>query len=185
MTMNSAGSWRLIIAGMPAGMQKVEGQLPGPPDLRSAVMASNTFWYSGVSGAGPASSRQLLGLPLRTHWPPRSGYFPKSTTWAAAGSAGSTRASARARTELRSRLWLRIGGILLGSTGRRQARAIGLVGGKIHRSPATVEAHPCACPRAANRHNQPRGCHPVDSTLADLDPHARFVRPQARRPRRL
>src|SRR5215813_9464182 len=75
---------------MPAGMQKVEGQLPGPPALRSAVMPSQIFLYSGVSGGWPASGIQLFGVPgPRIHCPLRFGYFPKSTTWAADGVANS------------------------------------------------------------------------------------------------
>src|SRR5712671_1219860 len=100
-TMISAGSYRLIIAGMPAGMQNVEGQLPGPPSLRSCVIFSKTFWYSGVSGAGPARARQLFGLPSRTHWPLKLGYFPKSTTWARDGVASSTVDKAAAKIEFR------------------------------------------------------------------------------------
>src|ERR1700690_1437038 len=86
---------------MPAGVQKVEGQLPGPPAFWSAVLSSKIFWYSGVSGGGPASSRQLFGLPVRTHCPLRSGYFPKSTTWATHGVASIAAAIAMAQIELR------------------------------------------------------------------------------------
>src|SRR5260370_15674842 len=64
-------------------------------------MASKTFWYSGVSGGGPASGIQLFGLPVRTHCPLKSGYFPKSTTWAADGVASSAAANATAQIELR------------------------------------------------------------------------------------
>src|SRR6266700_941648 len=68
-------------------------------------MSSKIFWYSGVSGGGPASSRQLFGLPVRTHCPLKSGYFPKSTTWAADGVASSATASAAAaQIELRERI---------------------------------------------------------------------------------
>src|SRR5271169_1133125 len=86
---------------MPAGTQKVDGQLPGPPAFTSAVMSSKIFWYSGVSGGLPASAIQLFGLPVRTHWPLKSGYFPKSTTWAADGVASSAVANAIAQIELR------------------------------------------------------------------------------------
>src|SRR6202035_1367880 len=86
---------------MPAGMQKVEGQLPGPPAFWSAVLSSKIFWYSGVSGGGPASSRQLFGLPVRTHCPLRSGDFPKSTTWARHGVPTLPAAIAIAQIELR------------------------------------------------------------------------------------
>src|SRR5215470_11877833 len=73
---------------MPAGMQKVEGQLPGPPAFRSSLIPSQTLVYSGVSGGWPASGIQLLGLPTRTHCPLKFGYFPTST-WAADGVANS------------------------------------------------------------------------------------------------
>src|SRR5262249_26509153 len=51
---------------------------------------------SGVYGGGPATWRQLLGepLPMRDHWPWKAGYFPKSTTSAADGSANKIAASA-------------------------------------------------------------------------------------------
>src|SRR5215831_801101 len=90
---------------MPAGMQKVDGQLPGPPAFRSALIASQTLSYSGVSGGWPASGIQLFGLPGgRTHCPLRSGYFPVSTaraaaTWAAASVASSAAAKANAEIE--------------------------------------------------------------------------------------
>src|SRR5882757_3471267 len=101
-TMISAGSYKLIIAGMPAGMQKVDGQLPGPPACRSAVMPSQIFLYSGVSGGWPASRIQLFGLPGgRIHCPLKSGYFPKSTTWATQGVANSAATIATAPIELR------------------------------------------------------------------------------------
>src|ERR1700722_4445674 len=84
---------------MPAGTQKVDGQLPGPPAFTSAVMSANIFWYSGVSGGGPASGIQLFGLPTRTHCPFRFGYLPKSTIWAAAGAAESATANRVAQIE--------------------------------------------------------------------------------------
>jgi hypothetical protein len=62
----------------------------------SATLASNTFWYSGVSGGGPPSWRQLFGGPMRSHWLLRSGYLLKSTTCAIAGVASSPAASATA-----------------------------------------------------------------------------------------
>src|SRR5215510_10902101 len=81
---------------MPAGIQNVEGQLPGPPAFRSAVMSSQIFLYSGVSGGWPASGIQLFGVPgPRIHCPLRFGYFPKST-WAAVGVANSATANAAA-----------------------------------------------------------------------------------------
>lgn len=99
------GNWPstfCIPAGMPAGMQKVEGQLPGPPALRSALMPSQIFSYSGVSGGGPARAIQLLGVPGgRIHWPLKFGYLPESPTCAAAGIAGITMASTSAPIELR------------------------------------------------------------------------------------
>src|SRR6266568_9660528 len=78
---------------MPSGMQKVDGQLPGRPVFCSAILASNIFWYSGVSGGGPASWRQLFGGPTRSHWPLKLGYLPKSTTCAITGVASSAVAS--------------------------------------------------------------------------------------------
>src|SRR5215510_6297890 len=89
---------------MPAGMQNVEGQLPGPPALRSAVMSSQIFLYSGVSGGCPASGIQLFGLPgPRIHCPLKFGYFPESSTWAMDGVANSAAASATAQNKPRSR----------------------------------------------------------------------------------
>src|ERR1700730_2929538 len=64
-------------------------------------MPSHTFWYSGVSGGEPASAIQLFGLPVRTHCPLKSGYFAKSTTWAADGVASSAVAKATAQIEIR------------------------------------------------------------------------------------
>src|SRR5215813_8727368 len=90
------------MAGMPAGIQNVEGQLPGPPAFRSSVMASQIFWYSGVSGGLPASGIQLFGLPgPRTHWPLKFGYFEES--WALDGVANSAIANAAAYIKPRSR----------------------------------------------------------------------------------
>src|SRR5262249_37779053 len=94
------------MAGMPAGMQNVEGQLPGPPAFRASVIASQIFWYSGVSGGLPASGIQLFGLPgPRTHWPLKFGYFELSSTWALDGVANSAIANAAAYIRPRSRFF--------------------------------------------------------------------------------
>src|SRR6516165_6286335 len=97
--MISIGLYRFIIAGIPSGMQKVDGQLPGRPARWSAILASYIFWYSGVSGGGPPSWRQLFGGPVRSHWPLRSGYLAKSTTCVIADVAISPVASAIAHVE--------------------------------------------------------------------------------------
>src|SRR5215470_7572708 len=90
---------------MPAGMQNVEGQLPGPPAFRSAVMSSQIFLYSGVSGGWPASGIQLFGVPgPRTHWPLKLGYFP-SATWAVDGVAIRATANAAAYIKAWSRFF--------------------------------------------------------------------------------
>src|SRR5215468_2522411 len=107
------------MAGMPAGMQNVEGQLPGPPAFRSSVMASQIFWYSGVSGGLPASGTQLFGLPgPRTHWPLKFGYFELSSTWALDGVANSAMANAAAYIKPRSRFFS-IGILQIGRSARR------------------------------------------------------------------
>src|SRR5262245_32374359 len=122
---------------MPAGMQNVEGQLPGPPALRSAVMSSQIFLYSGVSGGWPASGIQLFGLPgPRTHCPLKFGYFA-SSTWAVDGVASSAAANAMAQNKPRSRFFMGTSS----SADRRMNRAFGthVVG---HRRPK--EYRPCA-----------------------------------------
>src|SRR5215470_6151926 len=124
---------------MPAGMQKVDGQLPGPPAFRSALIASQTFSYSGVSGGWPASGIQLFGLPGgRTHCPLRSGYLLRSA-WAAAGVASSAAAKANAEIEPARRMKpppLR--------SADRNARgapsALVVWGRKIHPPPVAMEA---------------------------------------------
>src|SRR5215467_3858650 len=142
---------------MPAGMQKVEGQLPGPPALRSAVMSSQIFLYSGVSGGWPASGIQLFGVPgPRIHCPLKFGYFPKSTTWAADGVANSAiNATApkilgpsNLRTCMRCPPYNRpIGAehppsalMLLAVDGRKKSRPSSCP--TIHRPPAAVEGPP-------------------------------------------
>src|SRR3954464_11858909 len=89
---------------MPSGKQKVDGQLPGLPAAWSARLLSYTFWYSGVSGGGPPSWRQLFGGPTRSHAPLRSGYLLKSSTCAATGVANSAVATTTAYVKVGLRM---------------------------------------------------------------------------------
>src|SRR5262249_13701551 len=72
-----------IIIGMPCGRQYHDGTLPIPPAAISALLASNTAWYSGVTGGGDPPGTTQPGAPTRCHWPLKSGYFDSSEAWAA------------------------------------------------------------------------------------------------------
>src|SRR5712671_4917364 len=83
----------IIICGMPDARPVVVGKLPKPPCAWSAMLASRTASYSGVSGAScplpqgfvwswepwPGSPRTMK----RNHWPRHSGYLDGgSAAWA-------------------------------------------------------------------------------------------------------
>src|SRR5262245_52164908 len=137
---------------MPAGMQNVEGQLPGPPAFRSALISSQILAYSGVSGGWPASGIQLFGLPgPRLHCPLKFGYFPESSTWAVDGVASSAAANATTQNRLRSRFLM--GHLQLGRSardapsalfvGRRWPKKSPTIGCRtIHPPPLAVEGPP-------------------------------------------
>ncbi len=85
------GRYSDIIAGMPGGRHSTrEGELPKPPLAWSAMLASRTAWYSGVSGACCPRPGGLVGsnagwspTPTASHCPERSGYFASSNAQAA------------------------------------------------------------------------------------------------------
>jgi len=84
----SMGSYIIITRGMPTGPQVplMSNWIPAFPLAR---FASNTAWYSGVSGACCPSPPGLLGSHVPTglprfHKPSQSGYFFASSAMATA-----------------------------------------------------------------------------------------------------
>jgi hypothetical protein len=77
---------------MPKPRQDAPSQSKNPPSRWALRLASNTAWYSGVSGASCPLPQGLFGsnegwpatpaTRCRFHWPFQSGYFPSSAATA-------------------------------------------------------------------------------------------------------
>src|ERR1700733_5577074 len=106
--------------GMPAGRPSVVGKLPSPPRAWSAMLAANTAWYSGVSGASCPNPHGLVWSwegcvgsrrNRARHWPFQSGYCALSAAGAPldTNSAASATAAVNPRSDMLSLLQLDVG----------------------------------------------------------------------------
>src|SRR5207302_2335266 len=97
----------VISRGMPFEMQVTRVSRPCPPAFWSAMLASQIFRYSGVSGGswgkpGRLDSSHEFTVPsARFHWPEKLGYFDSSNAAAPESVVNSAAISAIAPIELR------------------------------------------------------------------------------------